>query len=433
MVQTTDLQQFAGNRVKDIDGAVRDAADGAIELLRDLVRSRSTLGQEAEAQEILALAVEDAGFAVERLPLTDAIGDDPLAGVPQVPYEGRYDLVGRRPGGGGARSLLLNGHIDIVPVEDGAGWSAPPFGGLVRDGWLIGRGAGDMKGGFAAGLLALTALDAVRPGWQAGDLTLLSVIEEEATGNGTLAAARAGVLADGVLLLEPTDLEVLLAGIAVVWVDLEWPGRSGHSEAGERSVNPIRLVPRVIDGLDALESAMNEEHRTDPDPAFASIEHPYHVNIGRFDSGAWGSSVPETACMRVRIGHPGNWTAEDARTRVEAAVREATSSDPWLAEHRPRARLTGVRAERYVQDPDVPLVRGLAAAHAAVHGREPGRGPIRSTTDARYYVNHFGVPAAAYGPRSRNMHGVDEAVELASIVECARTLARFLLSWSGDS
>src|ERR1700712_3373527 len=166
--------------MNDIDAMIRERAQDGVQLLTDLVRSPSTIGREAGAQEGLALALGEAGFAVERLELPLDIADDPLGGVQQMPYEGRYDLVARRrgtPAAGGRRSLLLNGYIDVVPVEDAGRWSVPPFAGVVKDGWMIGRGAGDMKSGFVAALLAIEALDAVRPGWLTGDLTLLSVIE----------------------------------------------------------------------------------------------------------------------------------------------------------------------------------------------------------------------------------------------------------------
>lgn len=415
--------------MQELDEAIAAFAPDAFTLLEQLVRADSTVGHEAEAEEVLGLALGGLGFAVDRLPVPESIAGDPLAGVPQLPYAGRFDLVGRRAGTvTAAPSLLLNGHIDVVPAEDAGGWTSPPFEPVVRDGWMLGRGAGDMKCGFAMGVLALRALDAVHPGWQRGDLTMLAVIEEECTGNGTLAAGRAGVLADAAVLLEPTDLEILVAGIALAWIDIEVVGRSGHAEASGRSVNPILAAEPVLAGLRWLERRMNDEHRAGGDPAFAEIESPYAVNVGRFTSGSWASSVPEVARISVRVGHPAGWSAEETLEQVRAAITAASHDDPWLTAHPPTLRLSGYRAERYAQDPSHPLVQGFAEAHEAAHGTTPPAVAIGATTDARYYVNQFGVPALAYGPRTRNMHGVDEAVELASIVDGARTLARFLLA-----
>lgn len=411
----------------ELDEALGALAPAAFDLLEDLVRADSTIGREAAAEEVLAAALEDLGFTIERLPIPESIAADPIAGVPPLPYADRYDLVGRRAGTGeSAPSLLINGHIDVVPVEDAGGWSSPPFEPTTRDGWLFGRGAGDMKCGFAMGLLAIRALDAVHPGWQRGDLTVLAVIEEECTGNGALAAGRAGVLADAAVLLEPTELELLLAGIAIVWIEITVEGRAGHAEAAGTSVNPILAATGVFEGLRRLEQRMNEEHAGGGDPAFADIAAPYGVNIGRFDSGSWASSVPEVARIGVRVGHPAAWSAEETLEQVRRAVQDASAGDPWLVTHPPTYRLNGYRAERYAQDPAHPLVQQVARAHAAAHGSTPPSVSIGSTTDARYYLNQFGMPALAYGPRVRNMHGVDEAVELSSIVDGARTLVRFL-------
>ncbi len=417
-----------------LDRAIAASTERAFDLLARLVAEPSTVGAESGAQEVLAAELEVAGFAVTRLPIPESIGTDPAAGVPSRSYVGRYDVVGERgPVGTGHRSLLLNGHIDVVPADDDSRWSSPPFVATRRDGWLHGRGAADMKAGFVVGLLALWALDEVAPGWLAGRLTLVSAIEEECTGNGTLAAGRAGYLADAALVLEPTELEILLGGIGIIWVSVEVEGRSGHAEAAQRSVNPVEAALPVLAALRGLESRMNTEHAggQGADPAFALLAHPYNVNVGTFHSGDWASSVPAVARLDVRVGHPGSWTSEQAYEQVRVAVARVAESDPWLREHPPVLVLSGFRAERHVQDESAAVVELLAGAHLDVHGVPPVRTTIASTTDARFYVNQFGVPAAAYGPRSRHMHGTDEAVELSSVVDCARTVARFLLAWSG--
>jgi len=411
-----------------LDRAVEEHAARAIDLLERLVAQPSTVGNEAGAQEVLAAELDAAGFAVERLEIPEGIGDDPLAGVPSASYAGRYDLVGRR-GPAQGRSLLINGHMDVVPADDSSPWSTPPFAPTIVDGWLHGRGAGDMKGGFASGMLAIWALDAAAPGWLNGPLTFVSAIEEEYTGNGTLASARAGHLADAAILLEPTELEILLSGIGIVWIGIEIDGRAAHAESAGTAVNPILAARRVIDALLDFERRVNSEHAADPDPVFAGIEHPYNVNIGTFGAGDWSSSVPAVARLGVRVGHPGQWTSERALEEVREAVLAGVRDDPWLHEHPPRFALTGFRAERYAQDPDAAIVRAIAAAHADVHGSEPAQVHLGSTTDARLYVNRFGMPAAAYGPRTRNIHGTDEAVELDSIVQVAKAVGRLLHDW----
>lgn len=416
----------------ELDDAVARNASRAFDLLRALVEKPSTVGQEQGAQEVLAHALEAAGFAITRLAIPETIAGDPAAGIPRASYDGRYDVIGQRGSTDADRTLLLNGHIDVVPAEAADAWTSPPFSPVERGGWMFGRGAGDMKAGFAAGLLAIWALDETVPGWMTGGLTVVSAIEEEYTGNGTLAAGRAGHLAQAALLLEPTDLDILLAGIAIVWVTIELSGHGGHAEAALDAVNPIISALPIIEALREFEAAMNREHDgSSADPVFAAIEHPYNVNIGRFAAGDWASSVPAMARLDVRVGHPAHWTSEEALAHIREVVAGAVAGDPWFDGHPPAIELSGFRAQRYAQDPNVALVRQLATAHHDAHGSEPARFSLGSTTDARFYVNQFAMPAAAYGPRTRNIHGTDESVELASIVDCARTVARFLRDWYG--
>lgn len=414
-----------------LDRAVEVNAARAVELLSRLVEQPSTVGQESGAQAVLAAELDAAGFAVERLQIREDIGADPLAGVPRASYAGRYDLVARR-GPGEGRSLLINGHMDVVPADDATPWSSPPFTPVVVDGWLHGRGSGDMKGGFAAGMLAIWALDSVAPNWLTGPLTVVSAIEEEYTGNGTLAAARAGHLAEAAILLEPTELDILLAGIGIIWVGIEIDGRAAHAESAGMAINPILAARPVIDALLDFERRINADRADGADPEFAGLDHPYNLNIGTFEAGDWSSSVPAVARLGVRVGHPRDWTSEQALERVREHVLAAVATDPWLTEHPPRFALNGFRAEGYAQDPDTAIVRAIAAAHADVHGSEPARVSLGSTTDARFYVNRFGTPAAAYGPRTRNIHGTDEAVELDSIVQVAKAVARLLHDWYAE-
>jgi acetylornithine deacetylase len=136
----------------------------------------------------------------------------------------------------------------------------------------------------------------------------------------------------------------------------------------------------------------------------------------------------------VRLGFPREWAVDEAQERVLAAVARAAERDPWLAGHPPRVHFNGFRAEGYALPADHELAVALGEAHRDVLGSAPAVAVGSATTDARYYVNRCGIPALCYGPRVRSIHGIDEAVELDSIVVGARVLARFLLRWlGGDS
>jgi acetylornithine deacetylase len=408
-----------------VDDAIVADAERAFVFLERLVAEPSVVGAEARAQAMLAEELLRLGFAVDRVPIPADIGDHEGAGIPLLPYAGRDDVVGIL-GPPEGRSLLLGGHIDVVPAEETSPWSTDPFVPTRRDGWLYGRGTGDMKGGLAMISLAIDALRRVAPHAISGPLRFLSVIEEECTGNGALAACLAGQLADAVVLTEPTGLDLLIAGVGILWLEIAITGKAAHAQSADRAINPIdRSIP-VIGALRTLEREMNDHV---DDLALAGEDHPYNVNVGAIRAGDWASSVPALARLDVRIAHPTAWTASQAEERVRAAIDEVARDDPWLAEHRPAIHPTGFRAQGYSLDANHPLATTLADAHHAAHGERPRAFGLGSTTDARYFLNGYGTPAICYGPVAKNIHGTDEAVELASIVDGARTLARFVSAW----
>ncbi len=407
-----------------LDAAVRGRAEDAFAFLERLVAAPSTVGNEAPAQAVVAAELDRLGFRLSEIEVPDDIADEPTAGVPQGSYAGRIDVLGRM-GEDGHRSLLLNGHIDVVPAEQPDLWATDPFAPVRKDGWLRGRGAGDMKGGFAMATLAVDALRAVSPDAIAGSLGFLSVIEEECTGNGTLAACRRGVLADAVLLPEPTGLDVLVAGVGILWLEIDVLGKPSHAQSADTAVNPIEGATTVIAALRELERDMNAHV---DEASMADVPHPYNVNVGTFQAGDWPSSVPARTRLGVRVGHPTAWSSAEAQRRVRTTIADAIGSDTWLREHPPTIRTTGFRAEGYALAADHSFTRRVSDAHASVHGDPPDVVAMGSTTDARYYLNGFGTPALCYGPKARNIHSLDEAVQLGSIVDGARALARLIAS-----
>src|SRR5262245_34296793 len=390
------MGQVVAQNDRLLDEAVERLSERAFAFLERLVAARSDLGREAEAQAVVADELARLGFEVERIELPRDVNELPGAGVSTVPAAGRPVVVGRRAGQG--RSLLLNGHVDVVPPNAATLWSTAAFEPVRKDGWLRGRGAGDMKAGFAMATLAVEALLEADPAAISGPLSFVSVIEEECTGNGTLAAAHAGVLADAVVLPECTGLELLLSGIGILWVELEVHGRAAHAHTG-KGVNAIEAALPLIEALHDLERELNE----------GAEGGPFVTNIGTFAGGDWQSSVPALATIGARVGFPPPLTPAEVAERVAAAIGG-----------RARMRLNGFRAEPYALAPDHLLARAVARAHENVFGAAPGVMGGTATTDARFYLNQFGVPALCYGPRARDIHGIDEAVELQSIVDGAR-------------
>lgn len=413
-----------------LDASIERHVEGALRLLEALVACKSVVGTEQEALEIFAAEAAAIGFEVERLPFDGRVDDDPQAGVPQKLTTGldRFQVVARSTGDGPLR-LLLNGHIDVVPASRPDLWKSRPFTPERRNGRIYGRGSADMKCGFAVGMLALRAvLDTVPGIFDKRRIGFVAVIEEECTGNGTLQTIRDHrIIAPEVVVLESTDLDVMTGGVGVLWLDVTVIGSSGHARGAATGANAIDAAMRLVAGLRDWAS---QRGRSEPE-AGLDIDNPYAVNVGRLTSGDWVSTRPAVAELGVRIGFPRSWSPQRAEAQVAEAITRIASDDPAFAAA-PVVRSSGLRAQGYLQDADTALVRDLRRAHRDAHGTDPRVFMVGSTTDARHYINVAGSDAVCFGATGHDLHGIDESVESASIIDAARTLARFILMRFGD-
>ncbi len=402
---------MAGVSSADARRAVENALPETVSFLQELVRVPSLLGNEEPAQELVEQRLKELGFDVRSVePSAGELANHPDSGIPLLPYEGRRCLVGTIDGKG--RSLLFNGHVDVVSEEPTDRWTKAPYGGEIEDGRLYGRGACDMKGGIAAMLLAIEAAKAAGP--LPGPLVYQSVIEEECGGNGALAACLAGPGADGVVIGEPTNGSMDLVAPGVIWARITLEGRSRHASHADEGSNPIETAFAVTSALHELEASLNEMQ----EPEFAGVERPYLLNVGALHSGDWPSMTPGRAELDVRLGFPIRMNPGEAQSLLTAAVERA--------ERNARVEFRGFRARGYSFDVAAPLVRLLADCHQEVRGGELRPEPSRATTDLRFFQPG---QAVCYGPTGRGLRGVDEWVDLESIADTATVLALLIGRW----
>jgi acetylornithine deacetylase len=402
-----------------LEQAVRDAVerrrDELVELARELVRRPSTLGAEEPAQELVEEWLRAAGFEVERVvPDAEAALADPYAGYPFLSYEGRSSVAGRLAGAGGGASLHLTGHVDVVPVERPDLWEHEPWAAEVAEGRIWGRGAGDMKGGLAAYLVAAAAVAEACDG-RRGELLFSSVIEEECGGNGMWSVLGAGYRGDAVLIGEPTALRLGHAGTGVVWARLTAAGGTGHAMLAGGDGAFDRLC-RAVAALRRVEAEINDAVG---DPVFAAVrERPYGMTIGRIEGGVWTASTPHELAAQVRFGFGRELEPAEVQERMAAAVREA---EPGV-----EVRFEGFRARAHSHPTTGPLVDAVSAAHRAVAGSEPEPLAFTATNDARYVE----APCLCYGPAAGNMHGTDEWVDVETLVRTATVAALTAAAWT---
>jgi len=413
----------------DIIAAVAAGFDAQLAFTSELTAIPSLRGQEAPAQDFMARAYRAAGLAVDRFKVElDQIRHLPGFSPVMVSYDDAWNVVGthRPKNGGSGKSLIVNGHIDVVPTGPADLWAKPPFAPHVEGDWLYGRGAGDMKAGLVAGLFALKALQrlGVQP---AADLYMQSVIEEECTGNGALACLARGYRAEAALIPEPMGEGLSKAQVGTMWLQVKVRGRPVHVAVAGTGANAIEAAFPIMQALHRLEAKWNAVKH----PAFEGIAHPLNLVVSRIEGGDWTSSVPAWCTFDVRLGmYPGNDLA-DIRRQVEDCVREAARGIPFLANDPPEVVYHGFQAEGYVLEKADEPIAVLDKSHRAVTGQALEQHALTGTTDARFFGLYADIPGLVYGPTAESIHGFDERVSLSSTLRVTQAIALFIAEWCG--
>ena len=418
--------------VPDIEiwAAVDAEAGWMVDLLERLVAAPTVLGDEEPGQVVMESAFRDLGLEPADVALdADALRADPHAAPFSWDVSGKRNVVASwEPVGEGGRSLILNGHVDVVPPAAEALWSGSPFEPRHDGDWLIGRGAGDMKAGLAviAGAVrALRGLD-VAP---LAPIHLQSVVEEECTGNGALQCLLSGPVADACVITEPHPDHVTVAQVGVLWIHVDISGRPAHAASADAfGFNAIDAAGTVTRALRGLEAELN----VSPPPPYEHFAHPINLNVGRIQGGDWTSTVAAQCTVSYRLAcYPGD-APEYLRARVEHAIAAAAAADPFLAESPPRLRYDGFTCEGFALSPHEPVAVGLSHAYGRLFGSPAPLWATTATTDARHFVRR-GIPAVCFGPRALEVHGIDERVSISSMIQSAQVLAAFIQDWCGLS
>ena len=403
--------------------------DQEVEFLRGLVRRPSTLHEEAQVQQFIARELEGAGLETDVWHADHAeIARQPGYSPVEWSYEGRPNVAATWKSSSGGRSLLFNGHIDVVPITPRDHWTYHPWGAEIVDRRMYGRGAADMKSGVAAMIYAVRALKEADVEL-AGGVTLETVIEEECTGNGALAARTRGYTADAAIIPEPLGQTALEAQVGVMWARVTVRGKGAHAERASSSVNAISKACLVIEAVQELEERVNSVEP--PLEQFQGVDHPLNYNVGICEGGDWASSVPEVCNLEVRIScYPGE-DLKEVQSRFKRHMVEATRDDDWLSENPPEVNFYAFQAEGCTVSRDEPIFSVLGENHRSVTGSELEFYTFTGTTDIRFFNLYHRIPATCYGPVGGNLHAPDEWVDLDSVKEVTQVLALTAMDWCG--
>jgi len=396
----------------------------------ELVRIPSVVGQEGEAQKWMESLYRSLGLdVVTVVPEKESLQKHPAYFETGFPYnQSRPNIIGifSSPNASG-KSLILNGHIDVVSPEPVETWNFDgPWGGHIDGNRMYGRGSADMKSGLLANYFALKIiLDlGMRP---KGRIILESVIEEEAGGSGgTLATLMAGYKAEVMIIPEPLNLRVITAHPGINYFRIKVYGKTAHAGWSHYGINAIGKLAKIYERLVQLDQRRAERNRND----FFGKEtgRSCNLNIGTFKAGDWPSTVAGWAQLEARISYL-PWEKEDEiKKEVEAAVEEVAHSDEWLREHAPHVEWFGWRAQPWVQDPEVPVIRLFRESTSEILSDVPEVTASTAGLDTRFGP-FFGVPSFVFGPVGGLLHSSNEYVELDSVIKTIKVLATFIIDW----
>lgn len=384
--------------------------DEVVALTRDLVRIPSVYrpddpdATEARVAAHVGAWLRREGFAVEI----------------QDVAPGRPNVIGtlgeKRPG---QRSLLLEGHTDVVTEGDPKEWSRPPFGAEMVDGRIYGRGTADMKGGLAAAMVAAAAFR--RAGVEPpGKLVVGALVDEEdrMLGARHLVTTAVGRELDAAIICEPEENELCLVQRGVVWARIRVRGKMAHGAMPEAGLNPVTALGAVLREVPALERRLRRRCERSP------YLRPPTVTPTIIQAPPKGVGVPQSnvipafgeMTLDVRVT-PGVG-AEELHAELEALCRAGERAVPGL-----KVEWEPVNAFRLATrvDKGEPLVQAMIAGVRAATGRAPRYGGVPGSTDGTILRMELGLPIVTCGPGNRLIpHQVDEYVEVEELAAAAK-------------
>jgi acetylornithine deacetylase len=422
--------------VQKISAKVDSLRDELVAFLSKLVQFPTLPGQEQAAQQFYAEQLRGLGLETQILPSRkEELDWHPAFCDDGFEFKDRLNVVARWTGSGKKnnkknppRSLILNGHMDVVPPGNEALWTHAPWSGEIKDGKVFGRGSCDMKAGLTANLYAVRVLQSL--GFHpTADVLLESVIGEESGGVGTLTTIVKGFKADAAIITEPTRLHVCPVQSGALTFRIRISGRAAHACMKLHGVNAIEKFFLVMTSVQETERRRHLEYKN------SLYEEPTNIapiNFGTIRAGEWHSTVPDELVVEGRFGVLPGESAEAARRAMTVALARASDVDHWLKEHPPKLEWFEGQFESGQTPLSDPIVESVNAWHAVVFNKSAVTQAVTYGSDLRLFTNHAHVPAVLYGPGNvLHAHTVDEYVDLGEVFASTKSLAYIIMQWCG--
>lgn len=390
--------------------------------------------KEAEVQAAIAEKLKILGATVESWePDVDALREyEGRPGYyPDHEFANRPNQMAKIEGIGEGKSILLTGHVDVVPAA--SGWTEKPFGGEVKDGKIFGRGAVDMKGGIAAMVMAVEAI--LRSGFKLnGDVFVGTVVDEESGGMGTLDMVARGYRADACILTESTDMKIAPLCRGILWGKIIIPGRSGHIELPQGdwreggAVDAIALARIFLDHFDRL----NADWRVRKTHPYLAL--PCQVYVAQIDGGEY----PTSFANRTELVFNAQYLPQEkdemglgskVKKEIEEFIFSVAKTEAWLVENPPEIEWL-IDADCGETEVSHPFVQSMIDSVNFATGNPEIEG-IGFHTDMGWFVN-VGIPTVNYGPGTpRVAHQNNEYVSENDLLDTTKAIALTIANWCG--
>jgi acetylornithine deacetylase len=414
---------------KNLLEKIDQSRDKAVAFLRDMVVIPSVTGDEAQIQTFLSKYMTKIGLDVDMWETDwEELKKHPGYRPVDRGYEGRPNIVATWKGAGGGRSLLLNGHTDVIPVGGGEGWSDNPWSATIKNGRMYGRGTADMKSGVASHIMAVECLKGagLKP---KGDVYINVVIDEEVSGHGTLDTVIRGYKADAGISGETSDLAVQPACIGRIWFEIEIHGKPAGIQKRYEGISGIELGNKIVKAVADLEAKR-----------VATITHPLYPNaldtlpciIGSFSAGNYPSAFPANCLLKGSIGTVPGEDHEGVKQSLVDQIARAAAEDPWMKLHPPKVRFVGYDAQASEIPRDHAIVETVCKNYKEITGRDPQISGRQGAADTRFLNLYANTPTVIFGPGSTAvMHADDEYVSIDDYMTSIKVMALSICDWCG--
>ena len=414
-----------------INKAINDNKDEIIAFVQELVRTPSLANHESGVQQIIHNKLNSIGLSSKIIPVIfSELEHHPAFNDDGFSPDSRINVTAVWKGKNNAKSLILNGHVDVVPIGPEKLWDDDPFSGNIIDGKIYGRGSCDMKAGLSSGLFAISILKYL--GFVPdGDIIFQSVVGEESGGCGTLTNIVKGYNADAAIILEPTSLKLSPIQSGALTFRLKVSGKATHASMRWDGISAIEKYSLIHQSIINFEK---ERHGSFDVECYQSKDRVAPINIGTIEGGQWHSTVPESIIAEGRLGvFPGESNAM-ARQCFEDHINKFAQSDNWLKDHPPVIEWFEGQFESGQTSLDHPLIKELGKTYTNVSNQDAIIEGVTYGSDLRLFTNHANIPSVLFGPGDvRLAHAANEYIPISEILISTEVIANMIVNWCGGN